>query len=578
MNQLSLLERPRRNLLAALEPEPDDDGLRWYQCEAKACVLEALRESKDASALVVMATGLGKSVLIRSICCDWDGPILILAHRSELVEQMRNHVEMATGEYVEVEQAQLRCSANTRIVVGSVDTVKQKKRLERLGPDRFSLVIVDEAHHYVAKTFRRPLDYFNAPLLGVTATPDRADEKALGQIFAQRGESGAAYLMDIEDGIADGHLVPLRGRSVTIEEIDLDNVGTSAGDLAAGQLDEEMLKGVEGIVEKTLELEPDRQALAFFPGVQSAEYAAAAFNRRIPGSAAFIHGGTPPEERKYLVKEFKRGGFLYFCNCNILTEGFDAPGADLVIQARPTKSRSLYAQMVGRVTRPLPGLLDHLRDRDQAEMRRRIIEQSGKPYSTILDFVGNGTRHALVTVADVLGGNYEEDEIARAKKKLEKNPDQDPSEALKKARKELQAIKAKVSMKARVMDFDPFRLLNVGEGDSAIKMRFGDKPATDRQLEVLKGMKIPDDYLDGLTKRDASKLISKAFERRDRGLATYAQIKRLARYGVNATDLSMPRASEVLDYIASVGWVTGNIDPHRLDAIIHRKREPGEDG
>lgn len=570
MSQAGLFE-PRIQGLDFLDEEPSD-MLRWYQREAVESALEKLQEVD--SAIIVMATGLGKTQVFAEIAKRWDGNVLVLAHRSELVEQARDRLEMVTGEYVEVEQAELRCSPRTRIVVGSVDTVKQPGRLTRLGADRFSLIIADESHHYVAATYRRPLEFFNAKRLGVTATPDRSDEKALGKLFEE-----VAYLMDIEDGVADGHLVPLKGRQVVIEEINLDNVDSRAGDLVAGQLDEEMVKGVEGIVAKTLELEPDKQALCFFPGVLSAEYACHAFNAKIPGSAVFVSGSTDKLERRQIFKDFKEGRYLYLCNCQIATEGVDVPTASVVVQARPTKSRSLYAQMVGRVTRVLPGLVDHLKEKHQADERCRIIQGSDKPYSTILDFVGNGTKHALCTVTDVLGGNYDEEEVEKAKKKQEKDPDKDPRQALKEARAEIQAMrKAKARVKASVRDFDPFRLMGVGDEESAIKMRFGDRPATGPQVDALRRMKVPEEFLEELTKRDASKLLDKARERREKGLSSYAQIRRLRMFGVNAENLSFERASAAMDYIAKCGWKAGRISPYKLDAIVNAAREPGEEG
>jgi superfamily II DNA or RNA helicase len=99
----------------------------------------------------------------------------------------------------------------------------------------------------------------------------------------------------------------------------------------------------------------------------------------------------------------------------VLTEGFDDPGIQCVVMAKPTKSRSLYAQMVGRGTRPLPGVDQH----DTAEARRAAIAASAKPCVTVLDFVGNSGRHKLVTTADILGGKVSEEAREKAKKKIE---------------------------------------------------------------------------------------------------------------------------------------------------------------
>ncbi len=321
--------------------KPKVPAPRYYQNEAEKAIYAKLRAYR--STLVVMATGLGKTVLFCGVGARMKGSMLVLAHRAELVQQAKASLELVIGERVGVEQAELE-SHGERIVVASVDTIKNKKRMERLGPDRFDLIVVDEAHHYVAKTYRRPLEYFTkAKILGVTATPDRGDAKALGRIF-----ESVAYVMDIEDGIDAGYLVPLTGKEVFLDEIHLENIGATGGDLNVGELDEAMLKACEGIVKETLRLAGDRRGIAFFPGVRSAEYAMQAFNRERPDCAVFISGAMDPMLRKSVVDQFKKGRWQYLCNCMVATEGFDAPDVSVIVMGRPTKSRALCSQMVGR--------------------------------------------------------------------------------------------------------------------------------------------------------------------------------------------------------------------------------------
>lgn len=369
------LESPGTILPVRLAPgaQARDYGLRWYQGAGKVAVESSLEVNR--SCLTVMATGLGKTRLGGAIAGDWPGNVLWLAHRDELIQQARDDLERITGEMVEIEQGQLRASSRSRIVVGSVDTVKRQNRLDRFGAERFSLVITDEAHHYTAATYRRPLEFFkNAKLLGLTATPDRGDEKALGQIF-----DDVAFVFDIQQGIEQGYLVPIRAHTVEVKELDISGVKTQAGDLVAAQLDEVMLKACAGIVKETLRYEPVRQGIVFLPGVKSAELAAQLFNREKPGSAAFVSGMTDKDERRDIVRAFRDGRVQYLCNCQIATEGFDAPGCSMIVQGRPTKSRALAAQMAGRGTRVLPGIVDHLDGEARAPERREAIAGSAKP-------------------------------------------------------------------------------------------------------------------------------------------------------------------------------------------------------
>lgn len=325
---------------APLRLVPDQhEKLHWYQQDARDAVLEALKENE--STLVVMATGTGKTQVFSGVTEAFDGNVLVLAHRDELVQQARDRLEAFLGEPVEVEQRDLRASHKARVVVGSVQSVTRQNRLDRLGTDRFQLVIQDEAHHARAATFERIYDFFkNAKRAGFTATPDRGDEMALGKVF-----KNVAYCMDIDEGIDAGYLVPIRGRRVELGEIDISGVKVQGGDLVAGQLDEAMLRATEGIVKAVLEHEPDRQGIGFFPGIKTCQFATDRMNALCPGSAALVVAGTQLEERRQIVADFKAGRLRYLMGVGVPTEGFDAPPASLVIMGRPTKSRSLYSQM-----------------------------------------------------------------------------------------------------------------------------------------------------------------------------------------------------------------------------------------
>ena len=163
------------------------------------------------------------------------------------------------------------------------------------------------------------------------------------------------------------------------------------------------------------------------------------FNRHRPGSAECLHGKTPREERRHKLKAYSRREFQFLCNCGLFLEGFDETSIGVVAMARPTKSRALYAQAVGRGTRPLPGLVDGL---DDADDRRLAIATSAKANVLVLDFVGNSGRHKLITTADILGGNFEEDVIERAtiaaRKKSARGEKSDTLEELLAAKEEIE--------------------------------------------------------------------------------------------------------------------------------------------
>ena len=198
-------------------------------------------------------------------------------------------------------------ASDSQVVIASVPTLARGDgaRLSRFNPDDFSIVVVDEAHHAVAPSYRRIFDHFGlfAPggpryLVGFTATPRRGDKQGLGEIFEE-----VCYARD------------LREMMLTYRE------------LADG-----------------------RRTIIFCVDVAHAQAVHQAFV--VAGiRAEAIWGDLPKDERRAVLARFSVGEIHVLTNCNLLTEGFDEPHVDCVIMARPTRSKLLYAQMVGRGTR-----------------------------------------------------------------------------------------------------------------------------------------------------------------------------------------------------------------------------------
>lgn len=552
--------------LELFRPEPL--GLRYYQQDCVDSVVNGLSDSYD-SGLVVMPTGTGKTVMFCEVAKRWPGRVLILAHREELIDQAVGALERHTGLPVDIEKAAQRASIHAQYVVGSIQTVFRDKRLKKFQPGDFSLVIVDEAHRAVAKSYRKVIDHFTkggAKVLGVTATPDRGDQQALGQVFEE-----VLFEMDISDAIEDGWLVPPKNcQRIALEEVDLDKVQTTAGDFQQGQLDEEMQKGVEAAVKTIREFRGNRQVIAFTPGVQTAHYLAERLNYFEPGSAESVDGEMPREQRKRIVRKFREGQVQYLCNCNVFTEGFDAPTASVVAQLRPTKSRSLYAQTIGRVTRVLPGLVDDLPGREQASMRKFLIEYSDKPHFTILDFVGN-SRHPLVGPVDALGGKFTDEEVVRAKELAGESGEYDPQSALKLAREEIKKEAARIQresrIKAKQKQFDPFNVMGVERRDT--DQRWGRRPLTQKQRDYLLTKGLTEAHVDELSKREATQLIDSFISRQKEGLATYKQLRILKKNGVDDPRVGFKKASEALDYIFACP--KGRVNGEYVKSIIYGK-------
>lgn len=340
--QMDFWSAPKPLPLPTPEPEISEakpaHGLRPYQEEA---VSNAIRELDDVrSTLIVMPTGSGKTKVMTEIARRrGQDKILVLAHRDELLQQARERFARDCGERVGLDKAE-DFAADERIVVGSIQTVSMPARLERFSPQRFDTIMVDEAHHAQATTYRKVLDYFgNAKIVGVTATPDRADEKAMGQIF-----DSVAFLYEIENAINDGYLCDVRCTRIEIAGLDLSSVKTVAGDLNQGDLDKVMAieEVLLGVADATIREAGDRRTLLFTTSVANADRLAEIMNRHREGCAMAVNGKTEIDERRGILKAHQVGDFQFLVNVGIATEGYDDPAISCVAIARPTKSRALY--------------------------------------------------------------------------------------------------------------------------------------------------------------------------------------------------------------------------------------------
>jgi len=334
------------------------------------------------SQLLVLSTGLGKTICFAALA-DWvikqhDGRVLVLAHREELLEQAEEKIRRVIGGEVAIgrEQAGNRASVQfDKIVTASVATLgrsitepgagvfvdgvmqsvtKPNDRLARFPRDHFKLIIIDEAHHSTADTYKNILNYFAGPdsntwVLGVTATPKRTDKESLREVYKR-----VAFKMDIVDGTKLGFLAPVVSHRVS-SRTDLDGVKTTAGDFNIKALAERVNNQERNslIVSTYLERFKGQQCIVFATDLDHARAIDSEFDRLGVVSAA-ISGDMGKDERREAIKAFKEGRVEVLTNFGVLTEGFDHERLSVIINARPTKSRLLLTQIVGRGTRLHP--------------------------------------------------------------------------------------------------------------------------------------------------------------------------------------------------------------------------------
>lgn len=409
--------------------------LRDYQREAVDKTVAASRRGLR-SVLFVCPTGGGKSHVfaeLARLAHERGVRTLVLTDRLELVEQAARQIERLAGLRVGFEQGMRRTGKRPPdVVCATIQSFCRANRLRRFAPGTFGLVVVDEADLGVAPSYRTVLGRFpDAFVFGCTATPDRADGQTLGDVFQE-----IVHRVDMGDLIRAGHLSPLRRHLVRIESVSLEKVRVDDDDFSDSALEKILIqeRALHEVVRPTLDLAGARPSLAFTATVAHAEALAAMFNRYRPGCARMMHGGMGTAERTAILDAYKRREFQFLCNCALLLRGIDLPFVSCIVGARPTLSRALYAQSIGRGT--------------------RVCE--GKPDLLVLDFTDNSTNHDLISPIDVLAPAASEEAKERAREILDEEQDGDPLEVVERARAELEAdpalrerVRAKVAFRLR---------------------------------------------------------------------------------------------------------------------------------
>jgi superfamily II DNA or RNA helicase len=574
-----MLQGPRLDGGARLETDHGRDKvktLRDYQVHSitgneKFPGIRAALE-KHKSTLVVMATGLGKTVVISKVANEWtNGNVLCLAHRIELCDQMAETLKGELGYKPSVEQGPRGQAPETmfaagHVIVGSIQSMITGRRLKKFKGHPFGLIIIDEAHRATSPSYVKLVDRYRdlfpeLRLMGVTATPNRTDGTALGLVF-----ESVAYEMGIVDGIDAGWLVDIHQKFAVVDDLDLSKIPVTRnefGELDFKQSELQALLSQEGplhaMSRPVLDVSQNgQQAIIFTASVNHAHLWAAVLNHYRPGCAAALDGTMTNVDggaRQKIVQSFKNGGLQFLLNFNIATEGFDAPKTALVIMGRPTKSLLVYTQMLGRCTRTLPGVVEGLAT---AEARKDAIAQSAKPFATILDFVGN-SKHQVVTATDVLGGNFDvdirngaddiigadrhtmnvRDAITKARASL-------LLEAEEMRRKPIRNAIGQVDVHYHLGDVSPFG----GRRNGIAKPKTSRGGATDAQVAALVNLGVDHDVATGYSRKQAGAVMTSLRDKR----CTIKQAATLRKFGYDPDEFNATTASKQIQAIADNGW------------------------
>jgi superfamily II DNA or RNA helicase len=343
--------------------------LRSYQTDGINKIKEAWHDCR--SVLFQMPTGTGKTTLFCELANMFitqlypDKKVLIVTHRKELVEQVFNRLVsdfhltagVISGDYIGIQSAPIQ--------VASIQTLVRRDEHQK---DIFSLVVIDEAHHALAVTYKKLWNFYpNAKFLGVTATPVRTNGEGFHDLFDRLITTASVkwfienkYLSDI--------------KYYASHTPDISNIKIKAGDYDETELSEVMQHAtvMADLVQSYIDYARDKKMIVY--AVNRAHCAKIVEKYCSKGlEAKAIDTYTPSDERRKIVHDFRSNKFKILCNVNIFTEGFDCPDVDAVQLARPTKSLTLFLQQVGRCMRP----------------------HQNKQYGIILDNAGLWKEHGL---------------------------------------------------------------------------------------------------------------------------------------------------------------------------------------
>ena len=328
------------------------DGANLELKEHQKAALKALEQMRDNSetiALLYHATGTGKTTTAVLDAKRCGGRVLFIAHTQELVDQATKRfrelwTNTTVGRYCEVIK-----QPRAHVVCGSVQSVAL--HLDEFKDDEFDYLIVDEAHHAAADTYQKILSYFKpAFTLGLTATPERADDKSILEIF-----KNTAHKLDIQTAVEIGELVPVRCIRIHTN-IDLTKVRFNSVQYNIRDLESKIYVPERNrlIVDTWMQYVRDKRTVVFCASVKHAQQIADLF-REQGIKAAAVSGSMKQSERREFQEKFVNRDIQVLCACDLLNEGWDCPEIEVLFMARPTMSKVLYTQQLGRGMRLYEG-------------------------------------------------------------------------------------------------------------------------------------------------------------------------------------------------------------------------------
>lgn len=341
----------------------EDKSLRPYQQEAKENIFSAWEECDNV--LFQMPTGTGKTRLFSSIISDikawsalhsFDCRILIIAHRIELIDQISENLQRYRIPHGIIAGGRER-DLRQYVQVASIQTITHHANVDAIGELDIRFIIIDEAHHSVANSYRKLWKMFQgAKKLGVTATPWRMNGSGFYPLYDRLITS-----KPIKEFISEGWLSPynfysVKSQSLEVQTISNINEFDIEGDYKVSALEKEMdtMQIRARLLESYLHLANGKKGIIYSISRKHSEHICEEY-KQAGFKVVTIDANTPRDERRLYVQRFKNGLIDIIVNVDIFSEGFDCPDIEFIQLARPTRSLVKYLQQVGRGLRPTEG-------------------------------------------------------------------------------------------------------------------------------------------------------------------------------------------------------------------------------
>lgn len=347
--------------------------------------LQSMRDQGESIALLYHATGAGKTVTAVSDAKRLGKRTLFLAHTKELITQAQGTFETIwdtaeTGLYVAEQK-----DNQAYVVCSSIQSIS--RNLDQFKPDDFGYVIIDECHHGAADTYKKVLSYFKPEFtLGLTATPDRTDGESILEDF-----KNVAHKLDLPQAVELGVLVPIRCIRVKTN-VDLSTVRINGVKYYAQDLESKLFVPERNniLAETYLKFVRGKKTVVFCASVRHANEISEIFKQK-GILCESVSGSMKSAERSRILDQYENGDIQVLCACDLLNEGWDSPKTEVLFMARPTLSKTLYVQQLGRGMR----------------------KSEGKDYLMVFDFIDNAgmfnmpySLHRMFNLKEYKTGEY----------------------------------------------------------------------------------------------------------------------------------------------------------------------------